>query len=185
MPLSFTHFRRLDYGVLHNQRCERFKLDKELASDNHFLGHLDGKLYVNDTEEPYDVDSYCIEFINMGTIEVIAVQFRLSISNTWLTPSLSLSSVFLYLFCFLSQLETFVCFVQEVAKFQYYPYGLTVSCIFLGITLIVYLCLPKVRIYPVETASSLAHIDQLKIMKFPRIHIFSSSICMERRWSAT
>lgn len=45
---------------------------------------------------------------------------------------------------FLPQLETFVCFVQEVAKFNYYPYGLTVSCVFLGITLIVYLCLPKV-----------------------------------------
>lgn len=76
---SFIHFfhflcsfiDRLDYGVVHNQRCERFKLDKNIPLDNNFIGHLDGKLYVNESEQPYDIDSYCIEFINIATINVI------------------------------------------------------------------------------------------------------------------
>lgn len=109
-----------------------------MESDYHYIGHLDGKLYVNDTEEPYDVDSYCIEFIDVGTIEVSI--------NAHLSPTDGRTDRKTFSFRFHSQLEAFVCFAQEVAKFRYYPYGLTVSCIFLGITLIVYLCLPKVSV---------------------------------------
>lgn len=65
-----TYYVRLDYGVLHKQNCERYRLDDESPTDNNYLGHLDGMLYVNDTEKPYDADSYCIEFINVGAIEV-------------------------------------------------------------------------------------------------------------------
>lgn len=66
-----------------------------------------------------------------------------------------------------------MCFVQEAAKFQYYPYGLTVSCIFLGITLIVYLCLPKVSVCPKSAW-----------INFHVFIFFSYWICMEKRWSA-
>lgn len=48
------------------------------------------------------------------------------------------------------QTHTFVCFdeenYQEFAKFTYYPYGLSISCVFLTITLAVYLSLPKVSL---------------------------------------
>lgn len=44
------------------------------------------------------------------------------------------------------QLNTFVCQAEEnVMKFVFYPIGLVISCVFLAITLIVYLSLPKVR----------------------------------------
>lgn len=45
------------------------------------------------------------------------------------------------------QPHTFLCYnvqQEELSKFNYYPYGLTISCVFLAITLIVYLSLPKV-----------------------------------------
>lgn len=45
----------------------------------------------------------------------------------------------------LLQLNTFVCQAEEnIVKFVFYPIGLVISCVFLAITLIVYLSLPKV-----------------------------------------
>lgn len=46
------------------------------------------------------------------------------------------------------QVSAFLCYDTEdyeiIAKLNYYPYGLLISCIFLAITLAVYLLLPKV-----------------------------------------
>lgn len=46
------------------------------------------------------------------------------------------------------QVSAFLCYDTEdyeiIAKLNYYPYGLLISCIFLAITLVVYLSLPKV-----------------------------------------
>lgn len=45
------------------------------------------------------------------------------------------------------QLSTFVCFPEErKTKFQLSAIGLSISCVFLWVTLIVYASLPKVRI---------------------------------------
>lgn len=59
-----------DYGILHNQNCKKYRLEKDQPSESHFISHLDGKLYVNETREAYDVDSYCIEFTKTDSIEV-------------------------------------------------------------------------------------------------------------------
>lgn len=49
---------------------------------------------------------------------------------------------------FFCQERTFLCYDDEnyisYAKFSFYPYGLMISCIFLTVTLLVYLLLPKV-----------------------------------------
>lgn len=51
----------------------------------------------------------------------------------------------------MEQLTTFVCQAKEPTvydKFYVYPIGLLISCVFLAITLIVYLSLPKVSSNP-------------------------------------
>lgn len=46
------------------------------------------------------------------------------------------------------QVSAFLCYDTEdyeiIAKLSYYPFGLSISCIFLALTLLVYLLLPKV-----------------------------------------
>lgn len=65
------------------------------------------------------------------------------------------------------QIHTFTCFDdqshEELKKFNYYPYGLSISCIFLAITLAVYLIIPKVFFNFLDTSFIL----QIKMLKEP------------------
>lgn len=56
-----------EYGLLHIQTCGRYMLFPSFdPMDRHFLDSKDGLLYVNDSQKPYDLDQYCIEFIKLG-----------------------------------------------------------------------------------------------------------------------
>lgn len=69
-PSLFFLMHFTEYGIVHTQQCEMYPLSKDDPSERHFISHLDGQLYVNDSLEPYDIDKYCIEFANRGSIEV-------------------------------------------------------------------------------------------------------------------
>lgn len=53
--------------MLHRRTCTKFLIEKyNNPSLNNYIGHKDGKLYLNDTDEPYDADKYCVEIIQDG-----------------------------------------------------------------------------------------------------------------------
>lgn len=56
----------------------KFLIDKEDPRENSYVGHRDGKLYVNDTEEPYDVNKYCMEIISRPKYSIMEVRKRSS-----------------------------------------------------------------------------------------------------------
>lgn len=60
----------------------------------------------------------------------------------------SFTHLFIYTKYYMFQESAFLCYDTEdyeiIAKLSYYPYGLLISCIFLAMTLLVYLLLPKV-----------------------------------------
>lgn len=124
----------LEYGALHSWGCKRITpLKATDPDDTHYL-NKDGKLYVID-KEPFDQDNYCIENISTAnsSTQVSYIQ----------VPSLGVKNVH-----FQFQTRTFLCFdeikYRKPARLDYYAYGLSISCIFLASTLIVYLSLPKV-----------------------------------------
>lgn len=60
------------YGLINMQECKKFKLSNDGTDedDAHFISHVDGSLYVKSFEEPFSNEEYCVEFVNMGTIDV-------------------------------------------------------------------------------------------------------------------
>lgn len=70
----FCHFVVSDYGVLHNQQCQKYKLYDDEPMDKYFLHYKNGDLHVNDSNEPYNNDGYCIEYQKIGDdIKVIDI----------------------------------------------------------------------------------------------------------------
>lgn len=73
------------------------------------------------------------------------------------------------------QTLAFLCYdaedYEEYAKFNYYPYGLFVSCVFLAITLVVYLSLPKVLffLFQQNTLNTRAH-NNLLLFQLLNLH---------------
>ncbi|XP_055301320.1 G-protein coupled receptor Mth2 isoform X2 [Sitodiplosis mosellana] len=106
--------RLTEYGILQAWKCKSsYPLMPDIEDDLHYL-HKDGKLHMVG-EEPLDHDHYCIENVQKKSGAI--------------------------------QLFTFLCFenktYEQLDKFAYYPYGISISCIFLTTTLIVYLLVPK------------------------------------------
>lgn len=98
----------LDYGMLHRRTCLKFLIEKYDSSQNTYIGHMDGKLYMNDTDEPYDFDKYCIEIIKDGSEEnVMSFQFFLFSFSfihsyiCYLSVNTILCSLFTSIYCFL------------------------------------------------------------------------------------
>ncbi|XP_031617372.1 G-protein coupled receptor Mth2 isoform X2 [Contarinia nasturtii] len=109
-----TQIQIKEYGILHSFNCEKmYVLNPNDEEDLHYL-HKDGRLYLVD-KEPYDQNQYCIENVVTPNGTVGAYAFLCAVNDTFEQPT----------------------------KFTYYPYGLMTSCVFLALTLIVYLLLPK------------------------------------------
>lgn len=51
-----------EYGMLHFQSCKKYQLMPDDVADSYFINYRTGKLHVNLTDEPYDVDNYCVEY---------------------------------------------------------------------------------------------------------------------------
>lgn len=58
------------YGLINTQGCNKYKLTNDDADDAHYISHVDGSLYVNNFEEPFSNDDYCVEFLDSGTVDV-------------------------------------------------------------------------------------------------------------------
>lgn len=51
--------------MVHKMTCEKTMVDTD-----HFLGHKNGKLYLNDSSDGYNIDMYCVEFVESFDIQV-------------------------------------------------------------------------------------------------------------------
>lgn len=152
----------LDYGVLHSWRCKHiFPLNSNDLDDINYL-HTNGKLYMID-KEPLDLEKYCVENVltpNGST----AVSYQRSIFNCnhqkciWKFICRFARFFVMMKWNMNNQLNLNIIHTVKIhdnsifnLEFWSMPdiisvffLGISISCIFLAATLIVYLSLPKV-----------------------------------------
>lgn len=54
-----------EYGLINVQSCYRYILDGAYEEDEHYLSHVDGRLYVRNihSKAPLGPNDYCVEFV--------------------------------------------------------------------------------------------------------------------------
>lgn len=124
-----------EYGILKHKNCEKYLVNEE-DDGLHFHSGIDGSLFLSKHEVFYTNDEYCVDYFYFkddgeDSIEVIIelLCYHTMTKNPF-------------------QLNTMVCFdgEQELrAKIQFNTFAtlLSISAFFLGLTLVVYLFLPK------------------------------------------
>lgn len=56
-------------------QCKKYILDLSYPEDTHYLSHVDGRLHVISTAQPFNHDEYCMEFENIsGDVQVSYVK---------------------------------------------------------------------------------------------------------------
>ncbi|CAD7086434.1 unnamed protein product [Hermetia illucens] len=107
------------FGVLQMQKCPKYPLRPEYSdSDIYYFHFRDGSLYLPAEKLFYKNNDYCVQN--------------------------ALSD-------FGNQVEAFLCFDSSekgLVKFRVYSIGLMISSVFLGMTILVYLCVPKLLNIP-------------------------------------
>lgn len=58
------------YGLLNTQTCSKYILSNDEPNDAHFFSHVDGSLHVKSFKTPFTNDDYCVEYVEMGTVDV-------------------------------------------------------------------------------------------------------------------
>ncbi|XP_055388156.1 G-protein coupled receptor Mth [Condylostylus longicornis] len=110
------------YGTLYGQDCLSYKLDPNIdPRELHLINYKDGSLYLpnEDEQNSFTNSEYCIEKLEGPKS---------------------------------TQVGTFVCFPSTTEnteiKFKIYSVGILISCVFFFLTLLVYICVPKLRNLP-------------------------------------
>ncbi|XP_059612776.1 G-protein coupled receptor Mth2-like [Phlebotomus argentipes] len=108
-------FQPKEFGIRHGQECEKYILDAAGdPRDNHYFNSKTGNVHL-DNLDPIPETGYCVDYVEFAPDFV--------------------------------QLRTFLCFEtppgHSKEHFMVYAIGLSISCLFLAATLLVYACLPK------------------------------------------
>ncbi|XP_055683534.1 G-protein coupled receptor Mth-like [Lutzomyia longipalpis] len=103
-----------EFGIRHGQQCEKYILDGSNPQDYHYINAKTGHVHL-DKLKPITEAGYCVDFVEFAPDNI--------------------------------ELRTFLCFEtppgHSKEHFMVYAIGLSISCLFLAATLLVYACLPK------------------------------------------
>ncbi|XP_037042107.1 uncharacterized protein LOC119078616 [Bradysia coprophila] len=58
------------YGLINTQTCNKYKLSND-PDDAHYISHVDGSVHVRNYEKPFSFDEYCVEFLDIGTVDLL------------------------------------------------------------------------------------------------------------------